>query len=63
MEFKEKIVKLRKDLIMSQEELANAIGVSFATINRWEAGLYKATYSSQRKLKEFCDKKGIKFEE
>lgn len=59
MEFKEQIAKLRKDLIMSQEELANAIGVSFATINRWESGKFKATYSSQRKLKEFCIKNKI----
>ncbi len=36
--FPEAVKKLRKQLGLSQEELAHALGVSFATVNRWENG-------------------------
>lgn len=32
------IKALRESMILSQEEFANYIGVSFATVNRWEKG-------------------------
>jgi transcriptional regulator with XRE-family HTH domain len=35
----EKIQKLRKALGLSQERLAQLIGVSFQTVNRWEGNL------------------------
>ena len=39
-----KLLKIRQNLLLSQEELADKLGVSFATINRWENG-----HSSPRK--------------
>ena len=33
-----KLLKIRQNLSMSQEELAGKLGVSFATVNRWENG-------------------------
>ena len=36
MEFSIKVKKVRKELGLSQRELAQALSVSFATINRWE---------------------------
>ena len=39
-----KIVQIRQNLSLSQEELAEKLGVSFATVNRWENG-----HSSPRK--------------
>lgn len=36
MSFSEKIKQVRSQLKMSQEDLAHELGVSFATINRWE---------------------------
>ena len=39
-----KILKIRQNLSFSQEELAEKLGVSFATVNRWENG-----HSSPRK--------------
>ena len=33
-----KIVQIRQNLSLSQEELAEKLGVSFATVNRWENG-------------------------
>lgn len=32
----EKLVRIRAELNLSQEALARELGVSFATINRWE---------------------------
>ena len=39
-----KLLKIRQNLLISQEELADKLGVSFATVNRWENG-----HSSPRK--------------
>ena len=39
-----KLLKIRQNLSLSQEELAEKLGVSFATVNRWENG-----HSSPRK--------------
>jgi len=36
--FTELVKDVRKQLGLSQEELAHALGVSFATVNRWENG-------------------------
>ena len=39
-----KLLKIRQNLSLSQEDLAEKLGVSFATVNRWENG-----HSSPRK--------------
>lgn len=36
LKFSELVKKVRKQLGLSQEALAHKLGVSFATINRWE---------------------------
>lgn len=36
MKYSEKLIRIRVTLSMSQEELAKELGVSFATVNRWE---------------------------
>ena len=38
MDFREKVKKVRIEIGYSQEQLARELGVSFATINRWENG-------------------------
>ena len=55
-----KIIKdLRNKMLLSQTELANLLGVSFASINRWENGHNEPTIRIKRKIKELCDREKI----
>lgn len=63
MKFSEKVLEVRGRLLISQEQLAEEIGVSFATINRWEAGRNEPSFLAQRKFNDFCEKKGITFDD
>ena len=38
MTYKESVKKLRLKMLMTQEEFAKLLDVSFAIINRWETG-------------------------
>jgi predicted ATPase/DNA-binding NarL/FixJ family response regulator/DNA-binding XRE family transcriptional regulator len=44
---------LRTALRLSQEQLARQLGVSFATVNRWESGRTRMSASALRRLAEF----------
>lgn len=57
--FPETVKKLRRLLTLSQEELAYAIGVSFATVNRWENGKTMPSKLAQRQFEQFCKQKKI----
>lgn len=51
--FPEVVKALRKQLGLSQEELAHALGVSFATVNRWENGKTSPSRLALRQLEAF----------
>jgi len=51
------VKEVRRQLGLSQEELAYALGVSFATINRWENGKTSPSKLARTHFKMFCDKK------
>ena len=57
MEFKDKLIAARAKLNLSQEAMARALDVSFATINRWERGK-----KAELRFNEFCINSGIKVE-
>lgn len=61
MSFSEKIKQIRNQLKLSQEELAHELGVSFATINRWENGNYNPSRLAKKAFDEFCVKHSIGF--
>lgn len=63
MDYKSAIKLLRNRMLVSQVELAKILGVSFATVNRWENGLHEPTYSAKRKLKKLFEKNGIQMGE
>ena len=53
MDYARLIKKYRDKQLITQEELANLLGVSFSTVNRWENGKYEPTMKVKRKLKNY----------
>ena len=54
--FPELVKEVRRQLGISQEELAHELGVSFATINRWENGKTTPFKLARRQFDAFCKK-------
>jgi putative transcriptional regulator len=52
--FPETLKEVRRQLGLSQEELAHALGVSFATVNRWENGKTVPSKLAQVTFENFC---------
>ena len=50
MDWAIKIKAYRERELITQEELAAKLGVSFATVNRWERGHHEPTIKAKRKL-------------
>ena len=48
--------EIRRQLSLSQEDLARQLGVSYATVNRWENGLSKPSKLARAQLDSFCKK-------
>ena len=63
MTYKEAVKKLRLKMLMTQEEFAKLLDVSFATINRWETGKYVQTIKARRKLQPYFKKYNITIDE
>ena len=61
MSFAEDIKKLRLSAILTQEEFAKEVEVSFATVNRWETGKSKPTIKAMKLIDEYCKKNDIDF--
>ena len=56
MNYSEAIKTLRNKMILSQMEFAEKLGVSFATVNRWETGKHDPTIKAKRKLASYFKK-------
>lgn len=63
MNYSKALKELRKELLISQSELAEMLGVSFATVNRWENEHFEPSYKAKRKLRELFKKYNIQLEE
>lgn len=63
MKYKELVKKLRDKLIITQGELAELLGVSFASINRWETGKHEPTTKVKRRIVELCKKNNVILED
>ncbi len=57
------IKKIREKLLITQQELAEMLDVSFASVNRWEQGHFEPTMKAKRKLFELCKNNNIDLEE
>lgn len=62
MTFSETIKQIRQKHFLSQEAFAKELGVSFATVNRWESGKTKPTYKTMKLLDDYCKKSGLPFD-
>lgn len=62
MDYKSIIKLLRQKLILSQQELADLLGVSFSSVNRWEKGHHEPTIKAKRKIVELCKQNNIEIE-
>ena len=63
MDFAEKVKYVRSTLKLSQEDFAHELGVSFATINRWENGNYQPSGLARKAFEEYWEKKNIQVED
>ena len=59
MSFSEKVKYVRTELKLSQADLARELGVSFATINRWENGSYNPSRLAKKVFDDFCKENNI----
>ena len=63
MKYQHLVKELRIKLILTQQEFAELLGVSFASINRWESGRHEPTIKVKRRIVELCKTNGINIEE
>lgn len=59
MDYSLLIKRIREEMLITQMELAEMLGVSFATVNRWEKGHHVPTIKQKRAIRDFCKKHKI----
>jgi len=62
MNYPEIIKKLRTKLVLSQTEMAELLGCSFSSVNRWENGHHEPTIKVKRKILQLCKENKIEVE-
>ena len=62
MSFSEDIKRIRRKAFLTQEDFAKEIGVSFATVNRWETGKAKPNLKTMKLIDEYCKRNDIDFD-
>ena len=50
------VKEVRRQLAISQEDLARELGVSYATVNRWENRQAKPSKLARAQLDAFCER-------
>lgn len=63
MNYSKALKELKEKLLISQMELVMMLGVSFATVNRWENGHFEPSYKAKRQLSDLFKKYHITLEE
>lgn len=62
MGFSKEIKKIRHKAFLTQEDFAKELGVSFATVNRWETGKSMPNLKAMKLIDEYCKKNNIDFD-
>ena len=60
---KELVLEIRNRLNVSQEDLAKMIGISYATVNRWENGHSQPNKAAQLRLYDICKERNMDLED
>jgi len=50
---------LRRELRMTQEELAHELGITVGTVNRWENGRFKPSKLARATIINFTQRRGV----
>ena len=61
MSFSDDIKEVRKKAMLSQEDFAKALGVSFSSVNRWETGKTLPNFKAMKRIDAFCKENNIDF--
>lgn len=59
MDWAKTIKLLREKMLLTQQEFASKLDVSFASVNRWENGEHEPTMKVKRQLMKLMKKYGI----
>ena len=59
MDFGVLIKCVRKELGLSQEQLARELNISFSTVNRWENGKSNPSQMAKELFIKFCDNNNV----
>jgi transcriptional regulator with XRE-family HTH domain len=62
LDYASAIINLRIKLNLSQSALAELLGVSFTSVNRWENGKYEPTKLVKKKIELLCIENNIQME-
>lgn len=54
--------RIRRKAFLAQDDFAKEIGVSFATVNRWETGKAKPNLKTMKLIDDYCKKNDIDFD-
>ena len=63
IDYAKKIKEYRERKFLTQTELANLLGVSLASITRWETGQFEPTMKIKKKLYGLFVEAGMKVED
>ena len=59
MEYPKLLKEYREKMFLSQEDLAQKLGISYVTVNRWENGKFEPTIKMKKKLYNMFKKAGL----
>jgi len=55
MDFSDMVKEVRRELKLSQHQMADALSVNYTTINRWENGHVVPSKLAQKSFFDFCE--------
>lgn len=54
MTYSQKVKYAREQLLMTQDEMATALGVNAVTVCRWETGKSEPNIKAKKAIRDFC---------